>query len=71
MLYRKSDLALHAGCIAGASTRNEVINMLQIAGFQDIQVIPEEESRSFIKDCAPGSGTENYVLSAEIKAVKK
>jgi hypothetical protein len=29
-----------------------------------------EESRAFIKDWLPGSGIENYVRSALIKAVK-
>ena len=66
----RADLALHAGCIAGASTRDEVIAMLQMAGFTDIRVIPKDESRSFIKDWAPGSGAENYVVSADILAVK-
>jgi arsenite methyltransferase len=67
----RNDLALHAGCIAGASTRQEVIAMLQKAGFIDIHVTPKEESRSFIKDWAMESGAENYVVSADIQAVKK
>jgi len=67
----RNDLALHAGCIAGASTRDEVISMLQKAGFKDIQVTPKEASKSFIKDWAPESGAENYVVSADITAMKK
>jgi arsenite methyltransferase len=67
----RNDLALHAGCIAGASTSDEVFAMLQKAGFGDIRVIPKEESKSFIKDWAPGSGAENFVVSADIQAVKK
>ena len=66
----RTDLALHAGCIAGASTGDEVVAMLQEAGFSDIQVTPKNESKAFIKDWAPGSGAENYVLSADIVAVK-
>ncbi|HEX2959990.1 MAG TPA: arsenite methyltransferase [Chitinispirillaceae bacterium] len=66
----RNDLALHAGCIAGASTREEVIAMLQKAGFNDIHITPKEESRSFIKDWAMESGAENYVVSADIQAVK-
>lgn len=66
----RRDLALHAGCIAGASTINEVIYMLQKAGFSSIEVKLKEESRSFIKDWAPGSGAEKFVVSAEIRAVK-
>jgi len=67
----RTDLALHAGCIAGASTRDEVIAMLQKAGFSDIRVTQKDESKSFIKDWAPGSGAENFVVSADIQAVKK
>ena len=67
----RSDLALHAGCIAGASTQDEVIAMLQKAGFSDIRVTSKEASRSFIKDWAPGSGAENYVVSADIQATKR
>lgn len=66
----RNDLALHAGCIAGASTKNEVIAMLKSAGFGEIRVNPKEESKSFIKDWAPGSGAENYVVSADIQAIK-
>lgn len=67
----RTDLALHAGCIAGASTREEVVAMLQKAGFSDIRVTPKDESKSFIKDWAPGSGAENYVVSADIQAIKR
>lgn len=66
----KKDLVLHAGCIAGASTQNEVIAMLKEAGFNEIRVKNKEESKSFIKDWAPGSGAENYVVSANIQAIK-
>jgi hypothetical protein len=67
----RADLVLHAGCIAGASTRDEVIAMLKRSGFSDIRVTPKDASKSFIKDWAPGSGAENYVVSADIQAVKK
>ncbi len=66
----RTDLALHAGCIAGASTREEVVGMLQKAGLSDIRITPKEGSKSFIKDWVPGSGAENYVVSADIQAVK-
>lgn len=66
----RQDLALHAGCIAGASTPAEVEEMLKEAGFSSIRIEIKEESRQFIKDWAPGSGAENYVVSASIEAVK-
>jgi SAM-dependent methyltransferase len=67
----RNDLALHAACISGASDREEVIDMLQKSGFTGIRVTPKGASKSFIKDWAPGSGAENYVVSAEIQAVRK
>jgi arsenite methyltransferase len=44
--------------------------MLKDAGFQNIKVQPKEESRTFINDWSPGTGLENFVLSAIIEAVK-
>lgn len=66
----KADLVLHAACISGASTKDEICAMLQSAGFHDIKVNPKENSKTFIKDWAPGSGAENFVVSADITAVK-
>lgn len=66
----KADLVLHAACISGASTKDEIIAMLKSVGFHDIAVNPKENSKTFIKDWAPGSGAENFVVSADIMAVK-
>jgi hypothetical protein len=44
--------------------------MLASAGFMDIRLKPRDESRSFIRDWAPGSRIEDYVVSATIEAVK-
>jgi len=43
---------------------------LKVAGFRDIQVNLKEESREVIKQWMPGSGAENYVISAEVSARK-
>jgi hypothetical protein len=40
------------------------------AGFTDIHVNLKEESREVIKQWLPGSGAEDYVVSAEITAKK-
>ena len=66
----KEDLALHAGCIAGASSVNELEAMLAKAGFADIKILPKDQSRHFIKDWAPGRGVEDYIASASIEGVK-
>ena len=66
----KNDPVLHAGCMAGAELIGDIEEMLRRAGFIDIAITPKDESREFIKDWAPGSGVEDYVLSAYIGAIK-
>lgn len=66
----KSDLALYSGCMAGASLIDELEDILNEAGFSDIRITPKDESREFIRDWAPGRNVEDYVLSANIEAVK-
>ena len=66
----RNDLALYAGCLAGAATVNELESMLREAGFSDIRLQLKEESRRFIREWAPGRGLEDYVVSASIEAVK-
>jgi SAM-dependent methyltransferase len=61
---------LYCNCISGAITINELKNILTRAGFTNIQIEPQENSRMFIKDWVPGSDAENYVVSAKIKAIK-
>lgn len=66
----KNDLDLHSACIAGASQIAEVEEMLHEAGFTDIRIAPKDESRTFIREWAPGKGAEDYVVSATIEAIK-
>ncbi|MHB8788253.1 MAG: arsenite methyltransferase [Desulfobulbaceae bacterium] len=66
----KNDLAMHTGCIAGASSITELEEMLRAAGFTGIRIRPKDESRNFIRDWAPGTRIEEYVVSAAIEAVK-
>ncbi len=61
---------LYCNCISGSSSIKELKQMLSKAGFTDIVIETQEESRMFIKDWVPGSDSENYVISAKIKAVK-
>lgn len=65
-----SDMALYSGCISGAIPVAELERMITQAGFVNVIIQPKDESRSFVKDWAPGSGVENYVLSATIEAKK-
>lgn len=61
---------LYCNCISGAITVQELKKILSQAGFTDIAIEPQENSRMFIKDWVPGADAENYVVSAKIRATK-
>ncbi|MGD2178133.1 MAG: hypothetical protein PVG71_09965 [Anaerolineae bacterium] len=44
--------------------------MLEEAGFVDIQTRPKDPSRLFIRGWAPGTGAEDFVVSAIIEAAQ-
>ena len=66
----KKDMAFHTGCIAGASSIQELESSLMQTGFENIQIKPKSESRTFISKWMPGSKIEDYVVSATIEARK-
>jgi arsenite methyltransferase len=66
----RDDPYLHSACVAGASLVGELQSWLADAGFAEIRIRPKDESRQFIKDWVPGSGVEDYVVSATIEAIK-
>jgi ubiquinone/menaquinone biosynthesis C-methylase UbiE len=66
----KRDLALHVGCIAGASLISELEAALRTAGFSDVRIMPDEQSRESIRQWAPDRNVHDYVVSASIRAVK-
>ncbi len=66
----RADAYMHAACVAGAATVDELESILTAAGFTAINIHPKDASKDFIKDWVPGSGAEDYVLSATIEAVK-
>lgn len=68
----QQDLALLSACVGGAATIDDTESMLKEAGFQDIEIIPKDESRELISKWVPGKSTNagDYVVSAFIKAVK-
>ena len=66
----RQDPVFYSGCMAGASLVSELEAMLARSGFTEIHIQPRDESREFIKDWAPGSRIEDYVLSANITAIK-
>lgn len=66
----RRDRALLTGCMAGASPISQVEAMLSDAGFRQIRIAPKDESKSFIRDWAPGIPITDYVVSATIEAIK-
>lgn len=66
----ENDVAALTGCVSGAATVEVIRELLQRAGFENIQVNVRKESREFIRDWIPGSGVEDFIASATIEAVK-
>ncbi len=66
----KSDMALYTGCMAGALSITDIEAMLEDAGFDKIEIKPKDESKEFVRNWAPGSKIEDYVVSATIEAIK-
>jgi ubiquinone/menaquinone biosynthesis C-methylase UbiE len=66
----QQDLALYTGCMAGASLVRDLERTLAEAGFVEIRIKPRDESKSLIRDWAPGRKIEDFVVSATIEARK-
>lgn len=66
----RNDLVLLSSCIAGASPISYVEDALRAAGFVKIKITPDERSKDFIRNWAPGMRIEEYVVSAAIEALK-
>jgi arsenite methyltransferase len=66
----RKDLAAYTGCLAGATTVEDIETMLNAAGFTGIGVTPKDESREFIREWVSGSAVTDYVVSANIEAKK-
>jgi arsenite methyltransferase len=66
----RQDMALWSACASGAALVDDLQEMLRNAGFVDIRIQPRDESRELIREWAPGSRAEEYVVSATIEAIK-
>jgi SAM-dependent methyltransferase len=65
-----ADPAAYTGCVAGAAPVPELQWMIADAGFEDIRIAVQVQSRTLIEEWRPGSGAEQFVASALIEAVK-
>ena len=66
----RENIELLSGCVAGTASVAEIEAMLRDAGFTEIRVATNPASREFIREWAPGTGIEDYVVSAVIEAVR-
>jgi arsenite methyltransferase len=66
----RKDWELYTGCVAGASTIDEIKSWLAQAGFTQIRVEPKAGSRDVIGEWFPGRNAQEFVASATIEAVK-
>lgn len=66
----REQLSLLIGCISGAEQVETIEADLQAAGFTGVNVRLIPQSGDLIKEWFPESGAENYVVSAEIEALK-
>jgi len=62
--------ALLTGCVAGAERVERLEKMLHEVGFGEVRIEVLPQSREVIRQWFPGSGAEDFVASASIRAVK-
>ena len=66
----KADLALHSGCLSGATPLPELEAMLKEAGFVDVVIRPKGNTDEVIGSWEAKRGFENKVFAAEVMATK-
>lgn len=66
----KTDLALHSGCLAGATVQAELETLLKDAGFIDVVIQPKKNSDEVIGSWESKRGFESKVFAAAITATK-
>ena len=55
------------GCVSGASSADDLRAILLEVGFATVKIDVKPESREFIRDWIPGSGSENYIAQRRSK----
>lgn len=66
----KEDLAMMAGCISGAEHVDKIKAMMEKAGFNNIKMMPKDNSKDILNTWLPGKKIEDYVASYIIEAKK-
>lgn len=65
-----ANMALFTGCVGGAAHVNELEKMLRQAGFEQVRITINQESRRIIAAWFPSEKFEDFVASASIEARK-
>lgn len=66
----REDFAAYTGCVAGSARIGEIERMLHDAGFTQIKVSLQGDSRALVNGWVPGATAGDYVASALIQAAK-
>jgi ubiquinone/menaquinone biosynthesis C-methylase UbiE len=66
----KRDLALHSGCLAGATLQTDLVRILEESGFRDIVIRAKGNSDAVITSWEAKRGFEAKVFAAEVTATK-
>jgi arsenite methyltransferase len=66
----RADPALLCGCVAGAAPAERIEAWLSEAGFVEVRVTPNFESREMVESWASGRGVEKYIAPAIVEARK-
>lgn len=66
----REQAALMTGCIAGAERTDRLRYFLEEAGFENVEIERKAHSKALVSGWFPGSGAEEYVSSADIRAAK-
>jgi SAM-dependent methyltransferase len=66
----RTDLAMIAGCTAGAAHIDELESLLEEVGFINIRIKPWDGTRELIREWSPDRDIGDFVVSASIDAVK-
>jgi len=67
----KKDIAMMAGCVAGAEYVENIKTMLHSSGFKEIKLKPKDNSKEILSSWIPDKNIEDYVASYIIEAVKQ
>jgi arsenite methyltransferase len=66
----KNNPDLYTGCMSGAMEIEKLKSIIENSGFGEVEIRIKPESREYIANWAPGTSVEDYVIAADIHAIK-